>query len=94
MYNIFLLFSPCNLYLFYTYIPTKLHLNLLYEKQHIKKVVLFKSLSSSPTCFDQFLTILREIFIFFTSVTKDKLFRFVVACLLYTPSITGMLPQT
>ena len=26
---------------------------------------------------------LREIFIFFTSVTKDKLFRFVVACLLY-----------
>ena len=46
-------------------------------KQHIKIVVLFKSPNNSPTCFGQFLTILREIFIFFTSVTKDKLFRFV-----------------
>ena len=52
-------------------------------KQHIKIFVLFKSPNNSPTCFGQFLTILREILIFFTSVTKDKLFRFVEACLLY-----------
>ena len=62
----------------------KIALKFTLLKQHIKKkVVLFKSLNSSPTCFGQFLTILREIFIFFTSVTKNKLFRFVVACLLY-----------
>ena len=37
---------------------------------------------NSPTCFRQFLTILREIF-FFISVTIDKIIWFVVACLLY-----------
>ena len=46
-------------------------------------VVLFESPNNSPTCFGQFLTIIREIFIFFASVTKDKLFRFVEVCLLY-----------
>ena len=51
------------------------------KKQHIKILVLFKSPNNSPTCFGQSLTILREIFIFFTSVTKDKIFRFVEACL-------------
>ena len=53
----------------------KIALNFILLKQHIKIVVLFKSLNNSSTCFGQFLTILREIFIFFTSVTKDKLFR-------------------
>ena len=52
-------------------------------KQHIKIVVLFKSPYNCSTCFGQFLTILRETVIFFTSVTKDKLFRFMEACLLY-----------
>ena len=51
----------------------KLHFILPYLKQHIKIVVLFKSPNNSPTCFGQFLTILREIFISFTSVTKDEL---------------------
>jgi Mn2+/Fe2+ NRAMP family transporter len=71
------------LYLLYTYIPTEIALYFTLLKQHIKIVLLFKSINNSLTCFGQFLTVLREIFIFFKSVTKDKLFRFVEACLLY-----------
>jgi len=83
MYSILLFFiilTVQSLFIIHLY-TNKIALYFTLLKQHIKIVVLFKSPNNSPTCFDQFLTILREIFIFFTSVTKDKLFRFVEACL-------------
>ena len=39
-------------------------------KQHIEIAVLFKSPNNSPTCFGQFLTILRDIFIFLRQLLK------------------------
>ena len=72
------------LYMFIIHLYTnKIALYFTLLKQYIKIVVLFKSPKNSPTCFVQFLTIVREIFIFFPLVTKDKLSRFVEACLLY-----------
>ena len=51
-------------FIYSTHIYHKIALYFILLKQHIKSVVLFKSPNNSPTCFGQFLTILREIFFF------------------------------
>ena len=56
----FIVFYPCNILIIYLY-SNKLHSTDIFYKQHIKIFVLSKTLKTSPTCFDHYLTIIREI---------------------------------